>query len=88
VAVSADHHVGHNPEHPVAVLGRDDRRQLFEVDGVHDAGARRMNPHAAQRLGCPTKEAVPLTVSPEFMIEIDAQCIRPCERLHSQRVVD
>ncbi|MNX98529.1 hypothetical protein D3C86_1309430 [compost metagenome] len=70
MAVGADHHVGMQRNAVRARLLADDRGQLLQVDGVHDAGARRMDAHVGQRLGGPTQETVALGVTAQFQVQV------------------
>ena len=87
VTVGAQHDVGHCPGLAIALLGRHHRRQLFQVDGVHDPCAGRVDVHPLQRRGGPAQEAVALGIAAQFVLQVQHRGIGTGVGLDGQRVI-
>lgn len=88
VAVGADQRVRQRPEPAVDDARRDNGRELFKVDRVHDAGARRMHAHAVQRLRRPFQEAIALAIALIFALQIDPHGIWRGREIDPEGVID
>ena len=84
VRVGADERVGERDA--VAVL--DDAREVLEVHLVADAGARRHDLEAAERLLAPAQEEVALAVALELELDVAPERHARRERVDLHRVVD
>src|SRR5688500_11339939 len=63
VAVHADYGIRISDDSPVAFTRPYDAREIFEVDLVADAGARRDDPQLLERAAAPAQELVTLLVA-------------------------
>ena len=87
MAVGPNHLVWHCPGNAPALLCRHDGGQLLQVDGVHDAGPRRVHAHPVQGFRRPPQELVALGVTSNLNLQILRRRILLSVCLHRQRVV-
>ena len=89
VAVGADQRIGIG--HRVAAIGRlgpHRLRQIFEIDLVADAGARRHHAEIVERARAPAQKRVALAVALIFAVDIDLEGLVRAERIDHHRMVD
>ena len=70
VGIGPDHGVGEGLHGAVPFAARDDRRDVFEVDLVHDSVSRRHDSKLLEGGPCPAQENVPLGVAFVLVVEI------------------
>ncbi len=88
VAVGADQGVGEG-ELAVALAHRPDHlRQIFQIDLVTDAGARRHDPEVVEGARPPAEESVALGVAFILALDVDLEGARIAERVDLNRMVD
>jgi hypothetical protein len=69
VGIGADERVGEGDRLRAVEAGADDGGEVFQVDLMDDAGARRHDAEVLERLLRPAKEGVPLAVA--LVLELD-----------------
>ncbi len=88
VGIGADERVGIGDFRAVLVLGPDRLRQVFEVDLVADAGARRHHREIVEGRLAPFQEGVALAVALVFEGDVVGEGLRGAELVDDHRVVD
>ena len=92
VAVGADEGVGEGEFDGLALhlllLRPDGAGEIFEVDLMADAGARRHHTEIVERALAPLQERVALAVAVVFELHVLAEGIRLAEVVHHHRMVD
>ena len=63
------------------------RGQLLQVDGVHDAGAGRVDAHAAQHAGGPAQKTIALRIAAHLVLQVERRRIRAGEGFDCERMV-
>ena len=87
MAVGAQERVGQHPRLAVDRLERHDRRQVLQVDGVHDAGARREHLEPAEIARCPFHEPVALGIAADLDAHVAQEGTALAELVDADRVV-
>ena len=72
----------------LAVADHDRRGQVFDVDLVHDAHARRDDAEVVERALAPAQELVALTVALVFEVDVALEGVGAAEHVQDDRVVD
>ncbi len=88
VAVGADQRVGIGDRLLAFLLGPHDLGQVFEVDLVADAGARRHDAEIVERHLAPAQELVALEVALVLELDVGAEGARIAEIVDDHRMVD
>ncbi len=89
VAVGADQRVGVGDDRPVGRLARPHRLgEIFEIDLMADAGARRDDAKALERRRSPAEEFVALDVAAVFEVHVVGERLRRAELVDHDAVVD
>ena len=88
VAVGADQRVGVGHLLVAFLRGPDDLRQVFQIDLVADAGARRHDAEIVEALGAPAQERVALGVAVILELDIAGERGAGAERIDLDRMVD
>ncbi len=88
VRIGAEH--GVRVRMPFAVFFRrhHDAREVFEVDLMHDAGARRHDLEVVEGLLAPAQKAVALAVALEFDLDVEIKRLGLAERIDLHGMVD
>ena len=84
MAVGADQRVGIDDSIPAT----DAAREKFEIDLMHDAGARGHHTKFPESLHSPLDELVTLAVSRKLELHIEIECIAAAVMIDRDRVVD
>ncbi len=88
VAVGADQRVGIGPGLAAVLGGPHHLGEVFQVDLVADAGARRHDAEVVERLGAPAQELVALLVALVFLLDVLGEGLVAAEEVDHHRVVD
>ena len=88
VGIGADQRVGVRVRHLAHDLRENSRRQILEIDLVHDPGVGRNDAKVVQRLLSPAQERVALLIAGELEISVDQQRGLGSVFIHLHRVID
>jgi len=88
VGIGADQRIGEGDRFGTIVAGEYDRREVFEIDLVHDTGTRRHHAEVLERLLRPAQQHVALTVPLVLQLDVVGEREQGAEVIDLHRVVD
>ncbi len=89
VGIGADDGVGIGGERTIGVFrAENDRRQVFQIHLMDDAGIGRDDTEVTERSLAPAEQHVAFAVALEFQLRVDAECIHGAELIDLDGVID
>ncbi len=79
---------GYSQHGRLFAIGKNHRREIFEIHLVHDAGVGRHHAKILKRFLAPAQKRIALLIALEFEQRVNAERARRAELVHLHRVID